>query len=72
VNHRTVRRIVGLLLAIVLCTSAHIAPAGAASISNLAIEASNLSSGAGGVTYEMRFSLPGDLESGEALSAPEV
>jgi hypothetical protein len=71
VNHRTARNLVGLLMAVALCTSAIIAPVGAALISPVAVNASSTSTGATNVSYSFTFALPlgsGGLDANEAIT----
>ena len=68
-NHRTVRRIVGLLVAIACCLSNLIvAPAYAGTIAPATATPSNSAAGATNVAYTFSFSLPGGLTGSEYLT----
>jgi hypothetical protein len=71
VNHRTARKLLGLLVAVALCTSVVIAPAGAAQISPVTINPSSAPVGATNVSYSFTFTLPlgsGGLDAGESIA----
>ncbi|MCX6083414.1 MAG: stalk domain-containing protein [Caldiserica bacterium] len=68
-NHRTVRKLVGLLVAIACCLSSVVAPARAYTIPSGAVTASSLAAGATNVSYTFSFTLPsGSIESDETFS----
>lgn len=67
-NHRTARKLVGLLVAIALCSTVIVAPVGAATIPSITVTASSLAAGATSVSYTYNFTLPGGLAANEAVT----
>jgi len=71
VNHRTVRKLVGLLVAVALCSSVIVAHVSAGTISPITINPSSTAAGATNVSYAFTFTLPlgsGGLDANEAIT----
>jgi hypothetical protein len=68
VNHRTARKLVGLLVAIAYCFSSFIVPVRAQTIPSITITSSNTAAGAVNVSYTFNFVLPGGLAANEAVT----
>jgi hypothetical protein len=68
VDHRTARKLVGLLVAVACSVSSIVLPARAQTIASINVTASSLAVGAVNVSYSFNFALPSGLTASEAVT----
>jgi hypothetical protein len=68
VNHGTVRKLVGLLVAVAFCATFIVAPASAGTIAPVTATTSSSAAGAANTSYTFAFSLPGGLVGSEYMT----